>query len=305
MGGGRAPGAKEERLIPPGSRRPFLIAGPCVLEDESMALRVADAMAVHARGLGLFYIFKASYLKDNRTSGKSYTGPGLERGLRVLAKVRSAVGVPILTDVHSCEEVDAVAAIADVLQIPAFLCRQSRLLAACAATGKALNIKKGQFLAPADMAQAVAKVSEVAPGAEILLTERGSCFGYRDLVVDMRGIALMRSMGCRVVFDATHALQKPGKGGDRRFAASLARAALGAGAEGMFVEVHPDPSKALSDATTQLPLEAMPRFLKDWARLGDLIEQLERSDTAENGPDWPGLERPVVAGQPPGALREV
>ncbi len=295
-----APGGRG-LLIPPDARRPFLIAGPCVLEDESMALQVAETIAGAARKLGIFYIFKSSYLKDNRTSGSSYVGPDLEEGLRILGKVRRELGLPVLTDLHCREEVGPVSEVADVLQIPAFLCRQSRLLRACAATGKAINVKKGQFLAPADMAQAVRKIRDVNPGAEILLTERGSSFGYRDLVVDMRGIALMRSMGCRVVFDATHALQRPGVGGDRRFARPLARAALAAGAEGIFAEMHPEPERALSDATTQLPLESAPRLLEEWARMGAAVEEMERNDPPMAGPGWPGLEAPA---QPAGPGRK-
>jgi 2-dehydro-3-deoxyphosphooctonate aldolase (KDO 8-P synthase) len=282
---------KDGATLPSEFPRPFLIAGPCVLEDEAMALQVAEALARVASKLGLFYIFKASYTKANRTSRDSFEGPGLDSGLRILAKVRAEIGVPVLTDVHCQEEVTAVASSVDILQIPAFLCRQTSLLRACAATGKPLNLKKGQFLAPADMAHAVAKVREIHSEAMIFLTERGSCFGYRDLVVDMRAIAFMRTLGCLVVYDATHSLQKPGAGGDRRFARALTRAALAAGAEGIFAEFHPDPSRAKSDATTQIPLAAAPGLLEEWARVGALIEEIEGQLLAE-GPDWPGLERP-------------
>ncbi len=276
--------------IAPDARRPFIIAGPCVIEEEAMALRVAETAAREARRHGLTYVFKSSYLKDNRTSAGAYTGPGLEEGLRILRRVRAEVGVPVLTDVHTAEEAAAAAEVVDVLQVPAFLCRQGRLLRACGRTGKAVNVKKGQFLAPADMAHAVAKIREVHPGADIWLTERGTAFGYRDLVVDMRAVALMRGLGGRVVFDATHSLQHPGAGGDRRFAASLARAALGAGAEGIFAEIHPDPARARCDASTQLPLAQLGTWMEQWARLGALITELERQDPPLGEGRWPGLE---------------
>ena len=255
-----------------------------------MALDVAGTMAALARERGLTYVFKASYRKDNRTAAASYTGPAMEEGLATLAAVRERIGVAVLTDIHCREEVAAVAEVVDVLQSPAFLCRQSRLLTAAAQTGRTINIKKGQFLAPADMAHAVAKVREARPDAEILLTERGSCFGYRDLVVDMRAVALMRSLGGRVVFDATHALQRPGAGGDRRFGPALARAALAAGAEGIFAEVHPDPARALSDSTTQFPLEIMPALLDEWVRVGALIAEIEEYSPVLEADSWPGLE---------------
>lgn len=270
--------------------RPFVIAGPCVLETEAMALEVADALARATQKAGLAYIFKASYLKDNRSSGSSYTGPGLEEGLRILARVKQEVGVPILTDVHAREEVATVAEVADILQIPAFLCRQGRLLRACAESGRAINVKKGQFLAPADMAEAVAKLRAARSDAEILLTERGTSFGYRDLIVDMRAIALMRQMGCRVVFDATHSLQHPGAGGDRRFARTLARAALAAGAEGIFAEIHPQPDNARCDRETQLPLAGAAALLGEWARMGRLAQELEAEDMPMARGAWPGLE---------------
>ncbi len=282
------------QLIPPAAARPFLIAGPCVLESETLALEVAGAVAAAAARAGLFFVFKSSYLKDNRTSRRSFVGPGLEAGLRILEKVRRELGIPVVTDVHTPAEAAPVAASVDMLQIPAFLCRQSSLLTACAATGRPLNLKKGQFLAPADMAQAVAKVRAANPSTEILLTERGSSFGYRDLVVDMRGLALMRRMGCRVVFDATHSLQRPGSGGDRRFVRPLARAALGAGAEGIFAEVHPDPDAALCDTATQLPLHLLPGLLQEWAALGRVVGEIETEPPCADGADWPGLEAPEM-----------
>ncbi len=276
--------------IPPDCRRPFLIAGPCVLEGESMAMHVAETVAKIAQKHGLFYIFKASYLKDNRTSGASYTGPLMAEGLRILSKVKSEFSLPVITDVHFREGLDEIADCVDFLQIPAFLCRQGSLLHACASTGLPLNIKKGQFLAPADMALAVGKVREDNPEAEVLLTERGTAFGYRDLVVDMRGIALMRSMGCRVVFDVTHSLQHPGKGGDRRFLPALSRSALAAGAEGLFIETHPDPVNARCDASTQLQITEIEPLIAQWAHLGSLIADLESSDLPLTPSSWPGLE---------------
>jgi len=279
-----------KQAIPAKIRRPFIIAGPCVLEGEKMAMEVAEAMAKIASAHNLFYIFKSSYLKDNRTSGASYTGLGLTEGMKILAKIRQQFSLPVITDVHFTDRLDEIAEVVDFLQIPAFLCRQGSLLHACAATGLPLNIKKGQFLAPADMALAVAKVRENRPDLEVMLTERGTTFGYRDLVVDMRGIALMRQMNCRVVFDVTHSLQHPGAGGDRRFARALARAALAAGAEGLFVETHPDPSQALCDASTQLQLSEMPSLIAEWARLGELVAELEETDSSLAGADWPGLE---------------
>ncbi len=291
-GGANARGAANagSGVIPSDHRRPFLFAGPCVLETEEMALRVAEEMRDLASSHGLTYVFKASYRKDNRTSPRSYVGPGFDEGLQMLARVREALEVPVLTDIHCREEVEAVAEVADVLQIPAFLCRQSRLIAAAARTGKAVNIKKGQFLAPADMTPAVEKVRGENPEAELFLTERGSSFGYRDLVVDMRAVHFMRRLGGKVVFDVTHALQRPGAGGDRRFGPALARAALAAGAEGLFAEVHPTPPAALSDATTQFPLEIMPTLVAEWARLGELIAELEQTSPQLEADDWPGFE---------------
>ncbi len=262
-------------LIPADARRPLLIAGPCVLEGEELALRVAEAVAREARARQLFYIFKASYLKDNRTASDAYVGPGLDEGLRILDKVRREIAVPVLTDVHAVDEVSAAAQVVDVLQIPAFLCRQTRLIEAAARSGRVVNVKKGQFLAMRDIRHAVEKARRVRPGVELLLTERGTFFGYHDLVVDMRAIAYMRTLGCRVIFDATHALQHPGRGGSREFARPLARAALGAGAEGIFAEVHPDPDHALSDATTQLPLEDVPALLDEWVCVGEVVATLE------------------------------
>jgi 2-dehydro-3-deoxyphosphooctonate aldolase (KDO 8-P synthase) len=278
------------RLVPTGTRRPFVIAGPCVLETEAMALAVAGSLAQAARARGVQLIFKASYLKDNRTSVDAYVGPGLEAGLAILARVRREIGIPVLTDVHAVEEVAPAAAVVDALQIPAFLCRQTRLIQACARTGRAVNIKKGQFLAMRDIRHALAKARAAQPAAEVWLTERGTFFGYHDLVVDMRAVAWMRSLDCRVVFDATHALQHPGSGGAREFARPLARAALAAGAEGIFVEVHPDPDRALSDATTQLPLASVPALFDEWVSLGERIAALERTGPPGLSPYGTGAE---------------
>ncbi len=282
-------------LFPAGAPRPLLIAGPCVIESETLALRVAEVLAAAARAAGLVFVYKSSYLKDNRTTAGAFAGLGLDEGLRILAKVRAEVGVPVLTDVHAVDEVAPVAEVVDALQVPAFLCRQGRLLRACGATGRPVNLKKGQFLAPADMAHAAAKVRETHAAAEVWLTERGTFFGYRDLVVDMRAIVLMRSLGI-VVFDATHSLQRPGAGGDRRFARHLARAALVAGAQGIFAEVHPDPPRALCDASTQLALADAPAWIADWAAFGAFAAQHGAGEGPLAGPDWPGLESGTPTG---------
>jgi 2-dehydro-3-deoxyphosphooctonate aldolase (KDO 8-P synthase) len=254
----------------------FVIAGPCVLENEAMALRVAETLAAACAKLKLPYIFKASYDKANRTSGKSFRGLGMEAGLAVLAKVKRTVGVPVLTDVHSPAECALVAEVADVLQIPAFLCRQTDLIEAAARTGKCVNVKKGQFLAPDDMANVVAKVTG-AGGRNLMLTERGASFGYNNLVADMRALSLMRALGWPVVFDATHSTQMPGaagtaSGGDRRMAPLLARAAVATGCcDGIFLETHPNPDKALSDAATQLPLREVPALLAVLKRIHETV----------------------------------
>lgn len=215
---------------------------------------------------GIYYVFKASFDKANRTSGKSFRGPGLEEGLKVLAKVRAELEVPVLTDVHNEVQAAAAAEVVDILQIPAFLCRQTDLIEAAVATGKIVNLKKGQFLSPAEMGR-VAEKAKLAGGRKILLTERGASFGYNNLVADMRSIPIMKSFGCPVVFDATHSVQLPGGGGDksggqREFAPVLARAAIAAGANGVFIETHPQPEKALSDGPNMIPLKEMPSLLK-------------------------------------------
>jgi len=242
-----------------------LIAGPCVIEDQALCLLVARRLAALARKLDLQVVFKSSFDKANRTSLKSFRGPGLERGLEVLAAVKSQTGLPVITDIHQPEQAPAVAAVADALQIPAFLCRQTDLLVAAARTGKPVAIKKGQFLAPGDMEYALAKVQ--AHGAPCLLIERGTTFGYYNLVVDMRSLALMRTFGVPVIFDASHSVQLPGaaggySGGDQRFVAPLARAAAGVGIDGLFLEVHPDPERARSDPGSQLSLDELPPLLE-------------------------------------------
>jgi 2-dehydro-3-deoxyphosphooctonate aldolase (KDO 8-P synthase) len=248
-----------------------IIAGPCVIEDEGLVLEVATELRRLSRARDLPLVFKASYAKDNRSSGGSYRGPGLAGGLAALESVRAKLDLPVLSDVHTPQEVPAAAAVLDVLQIPAFLCRQTSLLEAAGGTGKPVNIKKGQFLAPEDLARGVEKVRK-AGSNQVLVTERGAAFGYHNLVVDMRAIPILARTGCPVVYDATHSLQLPGSGeatgGERRYASPLARAAVAAGAHAVFFETHPDPDRARSDAATQLPLAWIPdlldRLLKVW-----------------------------------------
>ena len=242
-----------------------VMAGPCVVESEELCLTVARRLQAACAARGLPFVFKASYRKANRSSGGSFAGLPVDAALAVLARVRRDVGVPVVTDVHEVAEVAAAAEVADCLQIPAFLSRQTELIRAAAATGRAVNVKKGQFLAPDDMKQAIAKAVE-AGACKVLVTERGTSFGYHDLVVDMRGLVVLRELGWPVVFDATHSLQRPGgavTGGDRRFAFPLMRAAVACGIDGLFFETHPDPDRALSDAATQLPLELAEAFLDD------------------------------------------
>ncbi|MFN7940917.1 MAG: 3-deoxy-8-phosphooctulonate synthase [Thermoanaerobaculia bacterium] len=236
-----------------------VIAGPCVLESEALALDIAARLVAIRDRLGLALVFKSSFDKANRSTAQGYRGPGLAEGLRVLAEVKRRHGLPLLTDVHEAAQCEPAAAVCDVLQIPAFLCRQTDLVVAAARTGRALNIKKGQFMAPDDMRRIVDK-ARGAGNERITVTERGSSFGYHDLVVDMRAFAWMHADGIPVIFDVTHSLQRPGaaadgSGGRREFAEPLARAAVAAGADGVFLEVHPDPERALSDRETQLPPE--------------------------------------------------
>ncbi|MBI3085031.1 MAG: 3-deoxy-8-phosphooctulonate synthase [candidate division NC10 bacterium] len=244
-----------------------LIAGPCVIEEESHLLRVGERLLDICGAAGVPLILKASFDKANRTSHRSYRGPGLAEGLRILARVRAKLGIPILSDVHESGQVGAAAEVLDILQIPAFLCRQTDLLLAAGRTGKPVNVKKGQFLAPGDMANVVEKIRSTG-NTQILLTERGSSFGYNNLVVDLRGLPIMRGLGVPVIFDGTHSVQLPGgagtaSSGQREFVAPLVRAAVAAGCDGLFLEVHPDPDRAPSDGSTMLPLDALPPLLAE------------------------------------------
>ena len=265
----------------------FLIAGPCVIESRAMALDTAGQLRDICRKLGLNFIYKSSYDKANRSSGKSFRGLGIEQGLDILADVRKQIGVPVLTDVHAEHEVAAVAAVVDVLQTPAFLCRQTDFIQACAASGKPVNIKKGQFMAPGDMKQVVLKAKEAivatAGGADvdtntIMVCERGASFGYNNLVSDMRSLAIMRETACPVVFDATHSVQLPGgqgdrSGGQREFVPVLARAAVAVGVAGLFMETHPDPAKAMSDGPNAWPLSQMAALLEQLVELDALVKR--------------------------------
>ena len=244
----------------------FLISGPCVIENEDVTLRIAERLKVITAALGVPLTFKASYDKANRTALSSFRGPGIEAGLSILAKVKSAVGLPILSDVHRIAEVDAAASVLDVMQIPAFLCRQTDLILAVAKTGKPVNVKKGQFLAPWDMVNIIDKIRSVTSTTPFI-TERGVSFGYNNLVVDFRGIHIMQQTGCPVVFDATHSVQLPGgagssSGGQREFAPVLARAAIAAGADGLFLEVHEDPDRALCDGPNSIALDDLSGLLR-------------------------------------------
>jgi 2-dehydro-3-deoxyphosphooctonate aldolase (KDO 8-P synthase) len=258
-----------------GSPALLVIAGPCVIESAELCLKVAAHLKAACARRGVPYVFKASYRKANRSSARSFAGLAIEQALAILARVKREVGVPVLTDVHEEHEVGPAAEVADVLQIPAFLSRQTGLLTAAGKTGRAVNVKKGQFLAPADMMQVVEKL-ELAGCDRILLTERGTSFGYHDLIVDMRGLVTMRSLGWPVVFDATHSLQRPGgqeTAGDRRFAFPLMRAAVACGVDGLFFETHPEPSQALSDRATQLPLAEAEAFLDEALRVHEAVAQ--------------------------------
>jgi 2-dehydro-3-deoxyphosphooctonate aldolase (KDO 8-P synthase) len=247
----------------------FLIAGPCLVESEAHALKMAEAISSITTRLGVPYIFKSSYDKANRTSINSHRGPGMEEGLRVLGRVRTEIGLPVLTDVHEAGQVRAAAEVADVLQIPAFLSRQTDLIAEVARSGRAVNIKKGQFLAPQDMKNAIEKATAQG-NHRVMITERGTSFGYNNLVVDFRGLPIMRGFGYPVVYDVTHSLQRPGglgtaSGGDSEFIEYMARAGVACGVDGVFMEVHDNPGAALSDGPNSLPLE----------RLAPLLEKLK------------------------------
>ncbi|APV50031.1 3-deoxy-8-phosphooctulonate synthase [Betaproteobacteria bacterium GR16-43] len=256
----------------------FLIAGPCVVESEQLQMDTAGKLKEITAELGIPFIFKSSYDKANRTSGKSFRGPGMEKGLEILAKVKKELNLPILTDVHTEAEVPVVAKIVDVLQTPAFLCRQTDFIHAVARSGKPVNIKKGQFLAPHEMKNVVDKAREASGSDTIMVCERGASFGYNNLVSDMRSLAIMRETGCPVVFDATHSVQLPGgqgatSGGQREFVPVLARAAIATGVSGVFMETHPDPSKALSDGPNAWPLPRMKELLTVLKELDRLVKQ--------------------------------
>jgi 2-dehydro-3-deoxyphosphooctonate aldolase (KDO 8-P synthase) len=262
-----------------GLHRPlFLIAGPCVVESEQLQIDVAGRLKEICAPLKIPFIFKSSYDKANRSSSQSFRGLGMDEGLRILSEVRRQVGVPVLTDVHESDEIDQVAAAVDVLQTPAFLCRQTDFIRAVAAAGRPVNIKKGQFLAPEDMVNVVAKAHEASGGDNIMVCERGASFGYHNLVSDMRALAIMRATGCPVVFDATHSVQLPGakgtsSGGRREFVPVLARAAVAAGVAGVFMETHPDPAKALSDGPNAWPLDRMQALLETLVALDTTVKR--------------------------------
>ena len=261
----------------------FLIAGTCVVESEQMTIDTAGRLKEICAKLNIPFIYKSSYDKANRSSGKSFRGLGMDEGLRILAEVKRQVGVPVLTDVHEIDEIAEVAAVVDVLQTPAFLCRQTDFIRAVASSGKPVNIKKGQFLAPEDMSNVVAKAREASGKDNILVCERGASFGYHNLVSDMRALAIMRATGCPVVFDATHSVQLPGakgtsSGGEREFVPVLARAAVAAGVAGVFMETHPDPAKARSDGPNAWPLDRMQALL---ATLVELDATVKRAGFAE------------------------
>jgi len=256
----------------------FLIAGPCVIESRQLALDTAGTLKEICANLEMHFIYKSSYDKANRSSGKSFRGPGADAGLKILAEVRQTIGVPVLTDVHEIGQIEAAASVVDVLQTPAFLCRQTDFINAVASAGKPVNIKKGQFLAPGDMKHVVAKAREASGTDNILVCERGTSFGYNNLVSDMRSLAIMRETGCPVVFDATHSVQLPGgqgtvSGGQREFVPVLARAAVACGVSGLFMETHPDPDRALSDGPNAWPLARMKELLATLKALDDVVKK--------------------------------
>ena len=256
----------------------FLIAGPCVIESQQMALDTAGQLQEICRELKLPFIYKSSYDKANRSSGKSFRGFGLDAGLKILGEVKAQLGVPVLTDVHGIEEIEPVAAVVDVLQTPAFLCRQTDFIHAVAGAGRPVNIKKGQFLSPWDMQNVVEKAREAGGQDNIMVCERGASFGYNNLVSDMRSLAVMRGTGCPVGYDATHSVQLPGgqgtaSGGQREFVPVLARAAVAAGISGLFMETHPDPSKALSDGPNAFPLGHLKALLQTLMALDETVKR--------------------------------
>jgi 2-dehydro-3-deoxyphosphooctonate aldolase (KDO 8-P synthase) len=262
----------------------FLIAGPCVIESDAHAMKIAEAVARIGSDAGVPYIFKASYDKANRSSVKSFRGPGMNEGLRILGKIKAAVKVPVLTDIHEASQAAPAAEVADILQVPAFLARQTDLLVAAGKTGRVVNVKKPQFAAPQDMANVVEKIASTG-NRKIILTERGSSFGYQNLVVDMRGIPMMKKLGYPVVFDATHSVQLPGgqghaSGGQPEFIEPLARAAVAAGADGVFLETHDNPAAALSDGANALPLAQLAVLLKRLKELAELVRGWSGSRSA-------------------------
>ena len=262
----------------------FLMAGPCVLESAELAIEVAGHLKAVTERAGVFFVFKASFDKANRSSLHAFRGPGMETGLRMLERVKSEIGVPVVTDVHECTPVDEVATVADVLQTPAFLVRQTDFIQRVAATGKPLNVKKAQFMAPWDMQNVVEKC-RAAGNQKVMLCERGTCFGYNTLVTDMCALAVLRQTGCPVVFDATHSVQSPGScgtssGGERKMIPVLARAAVGAGVAGVFMETHPDPDRALCDGANSWPLDRMEPLLVTLGELDRVAKQSPYLETA-------------------------
>ena len=278
------PGKQEPLQVGPG--HPFLlIAGPCVLESAGLAREVAAALKEITGRLSISFLFKSSFDKANRTALDSYRGPGLEEGLKILADIRQDYNVPVISDIHETQQVDAVSTVLDVLQIPAFLCRQTDLLVAAARSRKAINLKKGQFVSPWDMANAVNKIRE-SGNKNLMLCERGFALGYNNLVVDMRGLPVMRSLGCPVIFDATHSVQLPGgaggsSGGQREFIPPLARAAVAAGLDGIFMEVHPRPEKALCDGPNSMPLERVESLLKTLLKIHAVVSEDKNTNSAQ------------------------
>ena len=274
-----------ENVVIGGGQPWSLIAGPCVIESEAHCLMLAERLREMTAAAGVGFIFKASFDKANRSSARSFRGPGLKEGLRILESVRQRFNVPVLTDVHESGQVAAVAEVCDVVQIPAFLCRQTDLLVAAGAHARCVNIKKGQFLSAPEMRHAVAKVASGGP-APVLLTERGNCFGYNNLVVDFRNLGRLRDLGCPVVFDATHSVQLPAaqgesSGGEPAFIPGLARAALACGVDALFFEVHEAPERALSDGANALPLHRLPRLLQELRQLGELCRNLDSAGAVQ------------------------
>ena len=258
-----------------GNNPPLIIAGPCVIENEEITFHTAQRLKEICLSVGLPFVFKSSFDKANRTSVTSYRGPGIEKGLRLLAEVKSKFDIPVISDIHSIEQIRPAAEVLDIIQIPAFLCRQTDLLVAASNTGKPVSVKKGQFLAPWDVQNIIGKFTSTG-NEKLMLTERGTTFGYNNLVVDFRSFPIMRSFGYPVIFDVTHSLQLPGgqggcSGGQREYAGTLARAAAAAGVDGFFMEVHPDPDKAMCDGPNMIPLDAVEKLLLDIRKISDIV----------------------------------